>query len=79
MKVSGIRSPLEFRVVHINGIALHVILAGPANGKPLVFLHGFPEFWFAWQLLPAQIEIASATIKGNEAGAEPAENLRKAR
>ena len=50
MKVSGIGSPLEFRVVHINGIALHVVLAGPANGKPLVFLHGFPEFWFAWRL-----------------------------
>jgi len=49
MKVSGIRSPLEFRVLHINGIALHVVLAGPPNGKPLIFLHGFPEFWFAWR------------------------------
>ena len=50
MTLSGIRSPLEFRVFHINGIALHVVLAGPASGKPLVFLHGFPEFWFAWRL-----------------------------
>jgi pimeloyl-ACP methyl ester carboxylesterase len=49
MTLSGIRSPLESRVFHINGIALHVILAGPASGKPLVFLHGFPEFWFAWR------------------------------
>ena len=49
MTLSGIRSPLEFRVFHINGIALHVVLAGPASGKPLVFLHGFPEFWFAWR------------------------------
>src|SRR5213079_615373 len=49
MTLSGIRSPLEFRVFHINGIALHVILAGPVSGKPLVFLHGFPEFWFAWR------------------------------
>jgi pimeloyl-ACP methyl ester carboxylesterase len=49
MKLSGIRSPLEFRVLHINGSALHVVLAGPANGKPLIFLHGFPEFWFAWR------------------------------
>jgi epoxide hydrolase 4 len=49
MKVSSIRSPLESRVLHINGIALHVVLAGPANGKPLIFLHGFPEFWFAWR------------------------------
>ena len=49
MRRSGIRSPLEFRVFDINGIALHVVLAGPTNGKPLVFLHGFPEFWFGWR------------------------------
>ena len=49
MTLSGIRSPLEFRVFHINGIALHVVLAGPASGKPLILLHGFPEFWFAWR------------------------------
>jgi pimeloyl-ACP methyl ester carboxylesterase len=50
MALSCIRSPLEFRVFHVNGIALHVVLAGPASGKPLVFLHGFPEFWFGWRL-----------------------------
>jgi epoxide hydrolase 4 len=50
MTLSVIRSPLEFRVFHINGIALNVVLAGPASGKPLIFLHGFPEFWFAWRL-----------------------------
>ena len=49
MTLSGICSPLEFRVFHINGIALHVVLAGPARGKPLLFLHGFPEFWFGWR------------------------------
>jgi len=49
MKVSGIHSPLESRVLHINRIALHVVLAGPPSGKPLIFLHGFPEFWFAWR------------------------------
>jgi pimeloyl-ACP methyl ester carboxylesterase len=49
MILSGIRSPLEFRVFHINGIALHVVLAGPASGKPLIFLHGFPDFWFGWR------------------------------
>ena len=50
MKVSGFRSPLESRVFRINGIVLHAVLAGPARGKPLVFLHGFPESWFAWRL-----------------------------
>jgi pimeloyl-ACP methyl ester carboxylesterase len=50
MTLPCIRSPLEFRVFHINGIALHVVLAGPASGKPLILLHGFPEFWFGWRL-----------------------------
>jgi len=49
MTLSGICSPLEFRVFHINDIALHVVLAGPASGKPLILLHGFPEFWFGWR------------------------------
>jgi len=49
MKVANICSPLESRIFEINGISLHVVLAGPANGKPLIFLHGFPEFWFAWR------------------------------
>lgn len=49
MNLSGIRSPLESRVLHVNGISLHVVLAGPADGKPIIFLHGFPEFWFAWR------------------------------
>jgi pimeloyl-ACP methyl ester carboxylesterase len=50
MTLSAIHSFLEFRVFHINGIALHVVIAGPESGKPLIFLHGFPEFWFAWRL-----------------------------
>src|ERR1700757_3598384 len=49
MKVANIGSPLESHIFEIKGISLHVVLAGPANGKPLVFLHGFPEFWFGWR------------------------------
>jgi len=47
--MANIDSPLESRIFRINGISLHVVLAGPADGKPLIFLHGFPEFWFAWR------------------------------
>lgn len=32
-----------------NGIALHAVAAGPRDGRLLVLLHGFPEYWFAWQ------------------------------
>jgi len=39
----------EERFIDTNGIRLHVILAGPTNGKPVVLLHGFPEFWYGWR------------------------------
>lgn len=45
----GIRSPLESHLLHINGIAIHVVVAGATEGRPITFLHGFPEFWFAWR------------------------------
>lgn len=31
-----------------NGIRLHYASAGKRGGPLLIFLHGFPEFWFAW-------------------------------
>jgi len=40
---------LRERFVETNGIKLHVMEAGPADGPMLLFLHGFPEFWYAWR------------------------------
>lgn len=38
-----------FRFVKTNGISLHVAEAGPKEGKLVVLLHGFPEFWYGWR------------------------------
>lgn len=40
---------LRERFIETNGIKLHVMEAGPADGPMIMFLHGFPEFWFAWR------------------------------
>lgn len=39
---------LEHTTISANGIDLHVVLAGPKDGPPVVLLHGFPEFWRGW-------------------------------
>jgi len=39
---------LEHTTITTNGINLHVVLAGPKDGIPVILLHGFPEFWRGW-------------------------------
>lgn len=48
--MNGDFQPMQFEEDYIetNGIRLHVMLAGPKDGKPIVLLHGFPEFWYGW-------------------------------
>ena len=44
--------PWKHRFVAANGTRLHVVEAG--TGPLVLFLHGFPEFWYAWRAqLPA--------------------------
>lgn len=31
-----------------NGLTFHVAQAGPQEGRLLILLHGFPEFWYGW-------------------------------
>lgn len=43
------RNPSAFasRFADVNGVRLHYVEAGA--GAPILFLHGFPEFWYAWK------------------------------
>ncbi len=40
----------EFRhgFERVNQIWMHTVTAGPENGRLVIFLHGFPEFWYGW-------------------------------
>lgn len=42
-----IEGPWTHRFVNANGTRFHVVEAG--SGPLVLFLHGFPEFWWAWQ------------------------------
>lgn len=40
---------LRERFLDLPGVRLHVVDAGPEDGRPVLLLHGFPEFWWGWR------------------------------
>lgn len=40
---------LRHRSVSTNGVRLHLVEAGPEDGRLLILLHGFPELWYGWR------------------------------
>jgi pimeloyl-ACP methyl ester carboxylesterase len=42
---------VEHREVVLRGLRLHVALAGPEGGRPVVLQHGFPQHWYSWRHL----------------------------
>ena len=48
---------IERRLLPVNGIHLCVHIAGPADGRPVWLLHGFPECWHSWRAqIPALVQ-----------------------
>jgi pimeloyl-ACP methyl ester carboxylesterase len=48
---------IEHHRIPTNGITLHVVQAGPQDGRPVILLHGFPEFWWGWHhQIPALVQ-----------------------
>ena len=43
---------LEHKYADVNGIRMHYVQAG--QGKLILFVHGFPQFWYAWKDLLAE-------------------------
>jgi len=41
------KSMLHDKYVNVNGVRLHYVTAG--KGPLILFLHGFPEFWYEWK------------------------------
>lgn len=41
---------ISHRFVDANGLRFHVATAGDPQAPLIVFLHGFPEFWRAWEV-----------------------------
>ena len=45
---ASVEAPGTAEFVDVGDVTLHTVVAGPADGEPVVLLHGFPENWYAW-------------------------------
>jgi pimeloyl-ACP methyl ester carboxylesterase len=68
-------STLEHKYADINNVRLHYVTAG--KGKLVMFLHGFPEFWYAWknQLIEfgRDYEAVAPDMRGYNLSSKPAD------
>jgi pimeloyl-ACP methyl ester carboxylesterase len=69
-----IDGPWAHRFVSANGTRLHIAEAG--SGPLVLLLHGFPEFWAAWQhqipgLVSAGFRVAAVDLRGYGASDKP--------
>ena len=68
---------LESRSVATGAAALHVVLAGPEAGEPVLLLHGFPELWYSWhgvmgELARAGYRAIAPDLRGYNRSEKPA-------
>jgi pimeloyl-ACP methyl ester carboxylesterase len=70
----AISGPWSHRTVSANGTRLHVAASG--EGPLVVFLHGFPEFWWSWRhqlpaLADAGFRAVAADLRGYGGSDQP--------
>ena len=45
---------MEHTTLNVNGASFHLVQTG--EGPPILFLHGWPEFWLTWE--PVMVRLA---------------------
>jgi pimeloyl-ACP methyl ester carboxylesterase len=52
----------ESSFVDVGEVTLHVVSVGPPDGPPVLLLHGYPEFWYAWRGPAAELARAGFRV-----------------
>jgi pimeloyl-ACP methyl ester carboxylesterase len=67
--------PLAHEYAEVNGVRLHYVRAG--KGPLIVFLHGFPEFWYEWTNQIAEFSrdhtVVAPDMRGYNLSSKPAD------
>jgi epoxide hydrolase 4 len=67
--------PVSHEYADVNGVRLHYARGG--NGPLIVFLHGFPEFWYEWKNQIAEFSrdhtVVAPDMRGYNLSSKPAE------
>jgi pimeloyl-ACP methyl ester carboxylesterase len=53
---------VEHEEVVVRGLRLHLAVAGPADGPPVVLQHGWPQHWYEWRHLFAPLADAGYRV-----------------
>jgi epoxide hydrolase 4 len=69
-------SDLEKLHLRTNGVELQAVAGGPADGPPVVLLHGFPEFSYGWRhqlgrLAQAGLRVVAPDLRGYNQSSKP--------
>jgi epoxide hydrolase 4 len=74
-KKEGKSPMIEHKYADVNGVRLHYATAG--KGKLIMFVHGFPEFWYEWknQLVEfgSQYQAVAPDMRGYNLSSKPAD------
>jgi epoxide hydrolase 4 len=74
-QAGGNTPPITHEYADVNGVKLHYARAG--RGPLIVFLHGFPEFWYEWHHQIAEFStdhtVVAPDMRGYNLSSKPAE------